>query len=73
MLHNNAVFPFEVGGVNGAVEFVGQIDALISDWFAEAVSLETHGCPKRQSKVASSRASFAGLCNVFEQIEVSSG
>jgi hypothetical protein len=73
MLHNNAAFPFEIGVVNGAVEFVGQIDALISDGFAETVSLETHRCPKRQGKVASARASFAGLCKVFEQIEVSSG
>ena len=73
MLHNNAVFPFEIGGVNGAVEFVGQIDALISDWFAEAVSLETHGCPKRQSKVCEFACILCGLCNVFEQIEVSSG
>lgn len=73
MPHNNAVFPFETGGVNGEVDFVGQIDALISDGFTEAVSLEAHWCPKRQSRVASSHTSFAGLCNVFEQIAVSSG
>ena len=73
MLHNNAAFPFEIGGVNGAGGFVGQIDALISDGFAEAVSLETQGCSKRQSRVANSRVSFAGPGNVFEQIEISSG
>ena len=73
MLHNNAAFPFEIEGVNGEVDVVGQIDALIRDLFTEAVSLETHWCPKRQSRVASSHTSFAGLCNVFEQIAVSSG
>ena len=51
MPHNNAVFPFETGGVNGEVDFVGQIDALISDGFTEAVSLEAHWCPKRQSRL----------------------